>query len=339
MKITNVLCILSLFLLSAAFSHVYAYTCNTLTNSSTLTPPSLLIQRDLPVGSPVGNEIVSNSINAFTCSNSPSPSLTYQEFGVKGYGNYVTTINGRRIYSTNIAGIGYAVGITSVNNCFVTAYVDGTQNGDGNVNNKLICYGSGLYNSQPVTALARIQFYKTSSVTGSGIVNGTQAGSFILRNDRNSWWLPESYINTSAFTVTTVACSVNNSAITVDMGKVEKRAFNGNGSWPGDENTRSFSIPLNCNPGTKVNVQIDGNTQNASQGILNLSQSTGNASGVGVQILYKDTPLKLSSEINTGTSSSGGLYNIPLKARYYQTGGSVLPGNANASATFTLTYR
>ncbi|MEB7538542.1 fimbrial protein [Pantoea anthophila] len=333
----NVLIFASLVMLLAAFQ-AQAYTCSTITTSTVLTPPSVTLQRDLPVGSLIGSEIVSGSVQTFSCSNT-SPALTYQEFGVKGYGTYVMTINGRRIYSTNVAGIGYAVGATSVNNCTNTAYVDGTQTGDGNANNRLMCFVNGVFGNQPVTAQARIQFYKTAQTTGTGTVSARQVSSFILRNDQANWALPESAISIAAFNVTTIACTVSNTVISVPMGTVEKRAFSGVGTWPGDANTRSFTIPLNCNAGTRVNVQIDGSAQNASQGVLNLTGGTGSASGVGIQLLYNSNPLPLGSAINTGTASSEGAYSIPLQARYYQTSSNIVPGAANASATFTLTYQ
>ena len=316
-----------------------AFSCSTTTSSTVLTPPAVTLQRDLPVGSLIGSEVVSGQVQTFTCSNTPSPSLTYQEFGVKGYGNYVTTINGRRVYSTNVAGVGYAVGATSVNTCGNTAYADGTGTGDGNANNRLICSVNGLFGNQPLTGQARVQFYKTAQTTGTGTVSARQISSFILRNNKSSWQSPESAINIAAFNVTTIACTISNTAISVPMGTVEKRAFNGQGTWPEDSNTRSFTIPLSCNAGTRVNLQIDGSAQNALQGVLNLTGGTGSASGVGVQLLYNNAPLPLSTPLNAGVASSEGAFSIPLQARYYQTGSNITPGTANASATFTMTYQ
>lgn len=336
----NALIIVGTGVLALAATQAQAYKCSTVTTATVLTPPSVTLQRDLPVGSLIGSEVVSGTVQTFNCSNKPSPSLTYQDFGVKGYGTYVTTINGRRIYSTNVTGVGYAVGATSVNNCANTAYVDGTRTGDGNANNRLMCSVSGMLTNQPVMAQARVQFYKTAQTTGTGTVSARQVSTFIMRNNQqNDWVLPESAVSIAAFNITTIACTVSNTVISVPMGTVEKRAFGGPGTWPGDANTRNFTIPLNCNAGTRVNVRIDGSAQNASQGVLNLTAGTGSASGVGIQLLYNRAPLPLASPINTGTAFSEGAYNIPLQARYYQTSSNITPGAANASATFTLTYQ
>lgn len=317
---------------------VQAYDCKMVTAATSLSVPDLIVQRDLPVGSPIGTEMVSGVVPVYSCSNEPAPALTKQEFGVKAVGTYVMTLYGRRIYSTNIAGIGFAVGGTSVSNCNATGYVDGSNNADGNLNNRTLCYSSGLFPTQPVTARARIQFYKTAKTTGSGSAYIGNAVSFVLYNQDS--WSPESIISVGSFNVKSVACSVRNTLIIVPMGTVEKRAFKGPGTWPGDANTRDIGISLDCDPHTNIFFRIDGSAQNASKGILNLSGGKDSASGVGIQLLYRDAPLHLSSQILLGNAiSGGGGYYVPLKARYYQTGSDIGAGTANANATFTLTYQ
>ncbi|MDF7788620.1 fimbrial protein [Pantoea stewartii] len=325
-------------LLALMATDAQAYRCRTITSSTLLTPQSVTVPRSLSVGSPIGSVLLSGSVSTFECSDSPAPALTYQEFGVKGYGTYVATINGRRVYSTNVAGVGYSVGATTTNICAgVTEFVDGENTGDGNENNKLICAINGLWPG--ITAQARIQFYKTAQSTGSGTVSGRQVGSFVLRNLFNSWVYPESAIRIADFNVTSTGCTVSNTAISVPMGTVEKRAFGGPGTWPGDAKTRSFSIPLDCDVGTRVIVKIDGSAQNAVLGVLNLNEGNSSASGVGIQLLYQNAPLMLATPIYAGTTTSDGTYSIPLQARYYQTGSNITPGAANASATFTMTYQ
>ncbi|MBT0724144.1 fimbrial protein [Rosenbergiella sp. S61] len=317
----------------------YAYTC-TSGAATTLSPPNITIQRDLPVGSQIGSDVTGAVVTAFTCSNTPSPSLTYQQFGGKGYGTYVATLNGRRIYSTNVAGIGYSVTVVSVNNCAGSVgYVDGTNNVDGNQNNRIMCTVNGLLGNQPIQGQMRITYYKTATTTGSGTVNGMTVASFILRNNQTSWQNPETLVNTASFNVTTLACTVTNTAISVPMGTVEKRSFSGVGTWPSDSNTKSFTIPLSCNPGTRVNLQIDGSAQNATNGVLNLNSGNDTATGVGIQLLYNDQPLQLGTSFLAGTTSTSGGYNIGLKSRYYQTNSDITTGTANSAATFTLTYR
>lgn len=330
-------CLLPALLLSEA---AHAYSCKTLTASTTMSPPNLVIQRDLPVGSEIGQQVASGSVNAFTCSNSPSPSVNYQQFGVKSYGTYVTTINNRRVFSTNIAGIGYAVGAMSTSACNGhSGWVNGTSTVDGNQNNRILCMANGLFATQPISEKALITFYKIAQATGSGTVTGRQVSSFILNNNQSSWTTPESQILINSFNVTTLACSLGNTAISVNMGTVEKRAFGGIGTWPGDNNTKNLTIPLTCNAGTRVNIQLDGNVKNAAQGVLNLNSATNSATGVGVQLLYNNSPVQFNKAFLVGTAASEGNFNIPLQARYYQTANNITVGPANSTATFTMTYQ
>ncbi len=314
----------------------YAWNCSVATATSVITPPTLVVQRDLPVGAMIGSVLTSDMAGRFSCSDAPAPALTYQEFGIKSHGKNVTIIDGRNIYSTGIAGIGYAFGGLSGNNCAGTSgWVDSVWG----PNVQQLCKSSGLLASQPMTGQALVQFYKTAQTTGSGSVGAQLIGSFILRNNQSAWMWPEAYINLGALTVTTVACSVTNSALSVTMGTVQKRAFRGAGTGPGDSFTRTLTIPLNCNAGTRVNVQIDGSVQDAANGVLNLTGGTGSATGVGIQLLYNNVPLTLQKPINTGSADTAGTFSIPLQARYYQTGSDITPGTANATATFTITYQ
>lgn len=336
MKLLNLIKIIILIMVFLP-SLSYAYTCTT-GATTTISPPNVTVQRDLPVGSVIGS-VSGSTVSAFTCTNS-SPTLAYQQFGAKGYGKFVTNLNGQRIYSTNIAGIGYGITITTVNNCPGHSFpVDGNDNIDGNLNNRITCAVNGMFGNQPIQGQIKVTYYKTATTTGSGTVNGMTVAAFILRNNQTNWQTPEPRVNAASFNVTTLACTVTNTAISVPMGTVEKHSFSGVGTWPGDSNTKSFNIPLSCDLGTKVNLQIDGSPQNATNGVLNLNSGTSSASGVGIQLLYNDQPLAIGTSFLTGTTTTSGSYNISLKSRYYQTSNNITTGIANSSATFTLVYR
>lgn len=329
-------------LLALTATDVQAFECQRLEPSVLLVPGSLRIPTELPIGSLIGSELVSPIVRTYQCSdNGTNPRIEHQELGVRAVGTYVATYDGRRVYSTNVAGVGYAVGmnLTSyLGQCQTPVYVDGRETIDGD-NTRSACAANGVITRTPVQAQARIIFYKTALSIGTGHVSSRRVGSFIMRNNKSTFVTPELSIFVAGFDVANTACTVNNSVISVPMGKVEKRAFNGPGTWPGDGNTRSFSIQLNCNANTRVVLQLDGNVQNAVEGVLNVNGGNGSASGVGVQLLYKNSPLMLSTPISTGTTSTEGVYSIPLQARYYQTGNDITPGAANASATFTMTYQ
>lgn len=342
----NKLWFLATFLSLGALSpKVYAFTCSTTTPTTSISSQILSVPLDLPVGSPIGNEIRSGSILAFKCSRTLFPGVSKQEFGVRGYqigtSGQRPMINGRLVYNTNIAGIGYAVGLSEggLTTCpKLPAFVDGTNHFDGLTDTRIVCTINELLTNSFWMGQFILQFYKTAETTGAGNISG-KVGSLILRTNGRTVTNPEASVTLSSVRVNAIGCVINNKTITVPLGNVNKSMFKGPGTWPEDINTRSFVIPLSCQVGTRVNLKVDGDIQNPTQGILNISKVTGSASGIGVQVLFDNKPISLSTAIYTGEASSNGAYNIPLKARYYQTHKDIKAGIANASATFTLTYQ
>jgi type 1 fimbria pilin len=123
------------------------------------------------------------------------------------------------------------------------------------------------------------------------------------------------------------------------MRDVDKNAFSGKGSTPGDAYTQSFNLPMTCNAGTKVSVKMEGSIFDANRGVINTTSGNNAATGVGIQLLYNNLPMALGSDIAVGTSSTGGSFSVPLKARYYQTGDTITTGTANGVLSFTMTYQ
>jgi type 1 fimbria pilin len=332
--------IASLFLCSSLFfiTPVHAGSCTRTTAASSISVPNLIVQRDTAVGSQIGSEVIGGSVNFYSCQNGLLDTYGIS-WGVKSLGTYVSTINGRRIYSTNIPGVGYAIGIISTNSCIGNnAYVDGTETLDGNANNRIICVSNlGFNGSATPAGRFKLTFYKTAAVTGSGVVNSLTAGAMII-NYMNAWPLG-SDLTMNSFTVTTTACSVTNKAVKVPMGDVLKTAFSGQGSTTPE---KSFSINLDCDAATRVNLTLDDPTGKSTQpGVLPLTTATEGttAGGVGIQVLYNDTPVTFGKMFTIATTTAKGAMTIPLKARYYQTAATVTAGQANSMATFTLTYQ
>lgn len=85
---------------------------------------------------------------------------------------------------------------------------------------------------------------------------------------------------------------------------------------------------------------------NPASGLLSIDPAAAGtppaASGIAVQVADANgNALPLSTNRNSGLSlrNSESSYSIPLRARYLQTGATVTPGPANASATFTIIYQ
>lgn len=314
-----------------------AYTCTTTTQTTTLQIPNMVVPRDAAIGSKIGSSVSTGSVQSFNCTNE-SPAMEWQKMGAKGYGAAGAKIAGRNIYLLGSSGIGYTVMVTTLSACNgASGYINGAANGDGNVNNYLICgTGSGML-AQPMKSSITVDFYKTGEIK-PGKVAGQQMAAFIAQMG-TSWQAPESYVRGSDFTISTQGCSVTNTSINIPMGIVKSSSFNGVGSSAGEQ---SFSIPLNCDAGVKVGLTIAGGSAgiwNADNGLINLdSSSSTTATGIKLQVLMKGAPIKLSSLIDVVPLTTQGPINIPMSARYYQSAAPITPGSANATATFTMRY-
>ncbi|MBB1581299.1 fimbrial protein [Serratia sp. OS31] len=140
-------------------------------------------------------------------------------------------------------------------------------------------------------------------------------------------------------TVTQIACSLNSTSINVPLGDVLDIKFTGVGVTTGD---KGFNVGLTCDKDAKINVSLAGtqNSEASDTSVLALTNAgqTGTATGVGVQLLYGDVPLKINNNILLKTSP-GGQETLPFTARYYQTNKQVTAGKANSSATLNITYQ
>lgn len=182
----------------------------------------------------------------------------------------------------------------------------------------------------------RLQLVKIAATTGSGPLTSGSITQALVVGESN-------IINytIASGSVQTVACSVTNSNITVTMARTKNTDFSGVGSASADAD---LAIRLNCDASTNVGLTISPGSSgaaNAAQGIFKLDNSTAadTASGVGVQVRYNSVPVALGSRMSITTTAADGAYDIPLKARYIQTDAKVMPGKADANATFTMTYQ
>lgn len=169
--------------------------------------------------------------------------------------------------------------------------------------------------------------------TGAGILSSGTVGRVAYQNLR---YIAD--LNLVGTTVQTVACSVSNTNIVVPMGAVNRTLFTGVGTPVAE---RDFEVPLDCDAQTKINITIDGVADGSGvAGVLALDASgTGTvASGIGLQVLHGGAPITLGIPVPIGTAASAGGYMVSLTARYLQNAPAVTAGQANSTATFTMTY-
>ncbi len=312
--------------------------CSAVSGDVALAPLTITVQRDMPNG-PTGDSLSIPVAPRYTCTADATP-VTDHQFGINGYYANITgnSYSGRTLYKLGTSGIGYTIlGLSnSTSYCSASAYL-GVGPAVGTVDNSVrLCHStSGLISPAALEGGIQVDFFKIGTLT-PGSIPSTQLGSFANQINNGSWTPPPVYINSAAITLIVKACSVTTTAITVPMGEVSRSAFTGIGSTAA---TRDFTIPLDCDASTNIRLQLDGTIASGQPTVLALTASASppEATGVGIQVLYAGNPIQMGTPIAIGTTASVGPYDIPLQARYYQTG-SVTAGPANSTATFTITY-
>lgn len=139
--------------------------------------------------------------------------------------------------------------------------------------------------------------------------------------------------------VATLSCKTPD--VTVKMGdKNDVGRFKGVGTSLAPV---KFSIALKeCPEGiSKVSYQLNPNTAvvDATRSVIALDANS-TAKGVGLQLLDNaGNPVALKTKLQySDYDKLGGNFDIPLKAAYHQTGSAIVPGTANSSLTFVMSY-
>lgn len=139
-------------------------------------------------------------------------------------------------------------------------------------------------------------------------------------------------------------CTVTTPSINVDMPRTHVDDLPAVNSTSGDTN---FNIGLSCGAGVKVAMTItDASDPANTSTTLSLGHGS-TASGIGYQIVNNSVPVAFGPDsAAAGTvnqfvivpQSVSGTYSVPLSGRFIRTG-KIVPGSANAYATFTMSYQ
>ncbi|ELW2862239.1 fimbrial protein [Salmonella enterica] len=321
MKKVGFFLLLSLMVSSAAYARCSYYSGVTGEVPGYLHFGNVVVQRDAPVGSVLatavtgayngGNPLAGCLREAFT----GRFELT-QWRTLSGYGNGV--------YNTNLPGVGLRL--------------TGSQTG------KVLPFDTS-YGYSPSWVWVSIpgegikgELIKTGNITSGTLTNGVLARASIV----NQFYFANVTLN-GASTVSAAACTVTTDSVEVSLDKHDRAKFTGVGSttaW------KAFDIGLDCSTSARINVRIDP-ASGAVAGrtdVMNLDGGggDGSASGIGVQLWFRPnggSAVKFGQETYYWTSAYGGRETVQLQARYYQTTQSITAGKANATATFTLTYK
>lgn len=102
----------------------------------------------------------------------------------------------------------------------------------------------------------------------------------------------------------------------------------------------AFNIQLNCSGDTDVSLLLDGqeDADASGQGVLAINKGAQMASGVGIQLLFNNSPAELGKDFPVGHATEGA-FTIPMTARYFKTTATpVKPGNVVTAVVYILTY-
>lgn len=128
----------------------------------------------------------------------------------------------------------------------------------------------------------------------------------------------------------------------VMMGNVNKSAFTGVGSTAGGSaSATKFTIQLKDCPETltKATVKFDGIAYAGDNTVLALTDETGVATGVGIQLSDSKGVLPLFTESTAYTlDTETGTNTLDFYARYIQKAATVTAGPANSVTTLTINY-
>jgi type 1 fimbria pilin len=321
-------------------AHGTTLTCSlTSMNSVSPTVGASTFGRDAPVGSTT--QAYPSTLN-FHC---PGDPCCDRDAFVTFAASPTTAVPGYTdVYPTNVPGVGvrYTVSNGSGTTCrnLPTNLTNGSY--------KLTCHYLTAANSPGYDFAVMVSaiFVKTGAIT-SGPLTTIPAvkATGSINNQGDSWPWGNIFSSAAAGSFASIACSVADGAIKVDMPQANTRDLQTVGATTAKT---PFNVSLNCDAGVRVAVTLtDVSTPANRSTTLTLTQDS-TASGIGYQIAYQGAPVAFGADssvagnagqifVSPGPTVSGVL-SVPMTVSYIRTG-IISPGTANAKATFTMSYQ
>jgi type 1 fimbria pilin len=285
----------------------------------------LTVPQDLPVGGTIfKTDYVYDSVGrhqSFYCAKDQQSASSF---------NYVTYMtgaitSGADIYSTNIDGVGIRVSMYSSSD-----YHDFPETPTPAPFSQGMTLANGEFGSGFLHIV--VELIKTS--------NSVSAGSLTYSVPEFSDAVANNTLKLSSFVfnanLSISSCTVNTQTPTeIDLGTTSKSALSDIGST---SNKKDFSIVLDCSGSSNVNLSLSGTEEPLAlnMGVL-APDSSSTAAGLGVQILYSNTPVTFNQPFSVGTSNDG-QFTIPMSAQFYKTKNDLTAGTFSSLMTYTLTY-
>jgi len=244
------------------------------------------------------------------------------------------------VHATNVPGVGFAMMARDPNRPFMPINTAGVTLIVGDIRARPIVLGLDT----------RIYFVATGPITGGTIAARNLARYTITGTPiSGAGYYAVNFSNITINAPRKPTCSVTTPSVAMPMPAVAARDFRGVGSFAGSV-TRN--ITLSCTGGTSgatrdVFITVTDQTTPANRSDVLSLTPTSVATGVALQLLRGSTLVRYGADSTTignpnqwlvGTTGNATVQ-IPLTARYIQTGSSIRPGSANGLASFTMSYR
>lgn len=334
MKISLPHCQTLMFVLFFSVStqiHAAKIECDILTSQYNIRlPGNINIQRDTPDNQPITEWIDGGgSKDLYHCKKGKYWNVFEEKTATNTGKTFSDNGIAYNIYKTNIDGVGIIVRARSQGAETMSKYysypfgrwIPGWYHGDLTVKFE-----------------ADARLIKIGAIDGDEL-GGTSIGTIYVLDYSTSQRIYPVNVTVSGSKLKVLACSVNNPVVNVKFNQaIAKRDFKGVG-----HKLPSIPIPftLTCNAGARVNVTInaDKDTSLPENGLIKIQQGVNKATGLAIQVTDKDeNGLAIGQNFISGTSTSDGVYDLGLRARYVQTAKIVSPGAVNGIATINLTY-
>lgn len=332
-------------------ANTYA-TC-TVAGSNSITLPSFNQNLNaLPINSPIGSQVMSAKIRQFDCTGLPAGNA--HVYGIYTTGNYVTTIDGRRVFTTNIPGIGYALGVdgslsagSSTFSCNFHTPPSWIGETDSNYpsqpyepNNFYSCSSSLVSN---YSATFYLQFYKISNPVGSGTLdlsNQIYSAAYFLPGPGTIYGkLP---LITTPSNVINSSCTSSVSPNPINLPTIHAGQLPFLNSTAGNT---TFNINTSCPNTTNLYITFTDKNNLGQVGNILTPDNSSTSSGIGTQLSYNSNIIYYGPDSgNSGNTNQfflntfSGQQSFPFSASYIRTG-AISPGTVSTTATFTFSYQ
>ena len=272
---------------------------------------NVTVQRDALPGTVINSQTINVPKFGPICDNGA--------FGVWDVGIFKDLSSISQVYKTNIEGVGIRIS---------TSY--------GVIRNEHLTPSSMFQDLSSVKAeLVKIEGEAQSGELSTGLIMHWDVGD----GQNAPLDMPVMKLFLSGGSVTALACSIQSgNTLAFPMGKVSVDQFENIGAV--SQTTVTANLKLDCAQNANVNITLEGtkSPDTSDSSILALTGESNVATGIGVQILYNNSPIKINEPLSLG-SSPGGVETYRLTARYIQTKEQIHTGSANATAVLNLTYQ